>query len=78
MTLPEVGPVAVPPLAVTTVMEEDSEPAVMAPSEAVASMVRARTPPLEPAVPQRSSAAVARSPVVVSVQPSRSPGRRYW
>ena len=48
---PEVGPVVAPPLAVTTAMEEDTDPAVIAPSEVVASMVRARTPPLDPAVP---------------------------
>lgn len=63
-----IGPVAAPPLAVTTAMEEDADPAVIAPSEVVASMVRARTPPLDPAVPQRSSTAVSRPPVVVSVQ----------
>ena len=38
-TPPEVGPVAAPPLAVTTAMEEDADPAVIAPSEVVASMV---------------------------------------
>ena len=59
---------AAPPLAVTTAMDEDADPAVIAPSEVVASMVRARTPPLDPAVPQRSSTAVSRPPVVVSVQ----------
>ena len=55
-------------MAVTTAMEEDADPAVIAPSEVVASMVRARTPLLDPAVSQRSSPAVARPPVVVSVQ----------
>lgn len=67
MTLPEVAPVAAPPLAVVTVTEDD-EPAVMAPSEVVASMARARVPPLEPEVPQRSSSALARPPGAVRVQ----------
>ncbi len=42
VTPPEVGPVAAPPLAVTTAMEEDADPAALEP---VAETLRSRLPP---------------------------------